>query len=72
MLGERVARVELLQLCPDATRLVGLAEVQYQPVGTPADLQSRLDALKAQGKKVAVLLVANPDGETRFVALSLQ
>jgi len=49
-----------------------IAEVQYQPVGTPADMQSRLDALKAQGKKVAVLLVANPDGETRFVALSLQ
>jgi hypothetical protein len=31
-----------------------------------------LDQLKTQGKKVAVLLVSNPDGETRFVALSLQ
>ena len=49
-----------------------IVEVQYQGVGNPADLQSRLDALKSQGKKVAVLLVANPDGETRFVALSLQ
>ena len=27
---------------------------------------------RAQGKKVAVLLVSNADGETRFVALSLQ
>ena len=49
-----------------------IVEVQYQSVGNPADLQTRLDALKAQGKKVAVLLVSNADGETRFVALSLQ
>ena len=49
-----------------------IVEVQYQPVGTPADLQKRVDELKSQGKKVAVLLVSNGDGETRFVALSLQ
>jgi len=49
-----------------------IVEVQYQPVGTPADLQKRINNLKAQGKKVAVLLVSNGDGETRFVALSLQ
>jgi serine protease Do len=49
-----------------------IVEVQYQGVGNPADLQSRLDQLKTQGKKVAVLLVSNPDGETRFVALNLQ
>jgi serine protease Do len=49
-----------------------IVEVQYQPVGNPADLQTRIDQLKAQGKKVAVLLVSNGDGETRFVALSLQ
>jgi serine protease Do len=49
-----------------------IVEVQYQAVGTPADIQARVDALKTQGKKVAVLLVSNADGETRFVALSLQ
>jgi serine protease Do len=49
-----------------------IVEVQYQGDGNPADLQSRLDQLKTQGKKVAVLLVSNPDGEIRFVALSLQ
>jgi serine protease Do len=49
-----------------------IVEVQYQAVGNPADLQTRIDQLKAQGKKVAVLLVSNGDGETRFVALSLQ
>jgi serine protease Do len=49
-----------------------IVEVQYQSVGNPSDLQTRLDQLKGQGKKVAVLLVSNADGETRFVALSLQ
>jgi serine protease Do len=49
-----------------------IVEVQYEAVGNPADLQTRLEALKTQGKKVAVLLVSNGDGETRFVALSLQ
>ena len=49
-----------------------IVEVQYQAVGTPADLQKRVDDLKSQGKKTAVLLVSNADGETRFVALSLQ
>ena len=49
-----------------------IVEVQYQSVGNPTDLQTRLDQLKGQGKKVAVLLVSNADGETRFVALSLQ
>jgi serine protease Do len=49
-----------------------IVEVQYEAVGNPGDLQTRLEALKTQGKKVAVLLVSNGDGETRFVALSLQ
>jgi serine protease Do len=49
-----------------------IVEVQYEAVGNPTDLQSRLDSLKSSGKKVAVLLVSNADGDTRFVALSLQ
>ena len=49
-----------------------IIEVQYQAVADPADLQKRLDQLKSQGKKIAVLLVSNADGATRFVALSLQ
>jgi serine protease Do len=48
-----------------------IVEVQYEAVGNPAAVQTRIDALKAQGKKVAVLLVSNGNGETRFVALSL-
>jgi len=49
-----------------------IVEVQYEAVANPAAVQARVDALKAQGKKVAVLLVSNGNGETRFVALNLQ
>jgi hypothetical protein len=35
-------------------------------------MQKRLDTLKSQGKKLAVLLVSNGNGDTRFVALNLQ
>jgi serine protease Do len=49
-----------------------IVEVQYEAVGNPSALQARIDALKAQGKKLAVLLVSNGVGETRFVALNLQ
>ncbi len=59
---------------PDKRLVPGdvIVEVQYEAVGNPADMQKRLDQLKSQGKKVAVLLVSNADGETRFVALNLQ
>jgi serine protease Do len=49
-----------------------IAEVQQQPVGTAAELQSRLDKLKKDGKKAVVLLVVTPEGDPTFVALSLQ
>jgi serine protease Do len=49
-----------------------IVQVQYETVGSPADMQKRLDALKTQGKKLVVLLVSNANGDTRFVALNLQ
>ena len=49
-----------------------IVELQQQPVANAADLQARIDKLKKEGKKAAVLLVANGDGDTTFVALSLQ
>jgi serine protease Do len=59
---------------PDKRLAAGdiIVEVQYSAVNTPADLQKRVDQLKSQGKKMAVLLVSNGQGDTRFVALSLQ
>jgi serine protease Do len=49
-----------------------IAEVQQQPVTNAAELQSRVEKLKKDGKKAVVLLVVSPDGDPSFVALSLQ
>ena len=49
-----------------------VVELQQQPVTSPTEFRSRLDALKKEGKKVVVLLVANPDGDTQFVALEVK
>ena len=49
-----------------------IVEVSQEPVSSPADVTKRIDTLKTQGRKSALLLVANPQGEVRFVALSLE
>ena len=49
-----------------------VVEVAQEEVKTAADLQKRIDQLKKDGRKTALLLVANAEGEVRFVALSLQ
>ncbi len=49
-----------------------IAEVQQQPVANATELQQRIEKLKKDGKKAAVLLVVSPDGDPSFVALSLQ
>ncbi|WP_406600808.1 DegQ family serine endoprotease [Microvirga rosea] len=49
-----------------------IVEVGQEPVSTPADVTKRIDAIKSQGRKSALLLVANSQGEVRFVALSIE
>jgi serine protease Do len=49
-----------------------VVEVAQEEVKTAADLQKRIDQLKKDGRKAALLLVSNAEGELRFVALSLQ
>jgi serine protease Do len=49
-----------------------IVEVAQEAVTNAADLQKRIDKLKKDGRKSALLLVANAEGELRFVALSLQ
>src|SRR5882724_6944258 len=49
-----------------------IVEVAQEAVGNAADVKKRLDQLKKDGKKSILLLVANGDGELRFVALSVQ
>lgn len=48
-----------------------IMEVNQEPVKAPADILGKIAALKKDGKKSALLLVANAQGEMRFVALSL-
>ena len=49
-----------------------IVSVQQQPVTTAADLQARIEKLKKEGKKNAVFLLSNGNGDTTFVALNLQ
>jgi serine protease Do len=49
-----------------------IVELQQQPVATAEELQQRLEQLKKEGRKSVALLVANPEGDTQFVALTLQ
>ncbi len=44
-------------------------EINQEPVREPADVIKKIEALKKDGKKSALLLVANGQGEMRFVAL---
>jgi len=49
-----------------------IVEVAQEAVSSAADIKSRIDKLKKDGKKSVLLLVSNGDGELRFVALSVQ
>jgi serine protease Do len=49
-----------------------IVEVAQEAVSNAADIKKRVDQLKKDGKKSILLLVANTDGELRFVALSVQ
>jgi serine protease Do len=49
-----------------------IVEVGQEPVNAPADVTKRIDALKSEGRKSALLLVANAQGEVRFVAVSIE
>jgi serine protease Do len=46
--------------------------VAQEAVTNAADVKKRVDQVKKDGKKSVLLLVANGDGELRFVALSLK
>jgi len=49
-----------------------IVEVNQDPVKDPDDLSKKMNAAKESGKKNALLLVANAQGEVRFVAIALQ
>jgi serine protease Do len=49
-----------------------IVEVGQEPVSSPADVTKRIDTLKTEGRKSALLLVANAQGEVRFVAVPIE
>src|SRR3954471_14952429 len=49
-----------------------IVEVAQEAVSNAADVKKRVEQLKKDGKKSVLLLVANAEGELRFVALSVQ
>src|SRR5436305_3456901 len=49
-----------------------IVESAQDPVDNAADVKKRVEQLKKDGKKSILLLVSNPEGELRFVALSVQ
>lgn len=48
-----------------------ILEINQEPVKDPAEVTKKMAALKSAGKKSALLLVSNGQGEVRFVALAL-
>jgi serine protease Do len=49
-----------------------IVEVAQEAVNNAGDVKKRVEQLKKDGKKSVLLLVSNPEGELRFVALTVQ
>jgi serine protease Do len=49
-----------------------IVEISQTAVANAGDVQKRVEQLKTEGRKSALFLIANADGETRFVAMNLQ
>ena len=49
-----------------------IVEVQQDAASTPELVMKKIEALKKDGKKSVLLLIANAQGDTRFVALPLE
>ena len=49
-----------------------IVEITNEKVSTPEDVASRIDAVRAGGRKTALLLLSDPKGEIRFVAVPLE
>jgi serine protease Do len=72
--GVVVTRIDPNSAAADKRIQVGdvIVEVGQEPVSNPADVTRRIEALKRDGRKSALLLVSNAQGEVRFVAVSME
>ncbi|TIR67335.1 MAG: PDZ domain-containing protein, partial [Mesorhizobium sp.] len=48
-----------------------ITEIAQESVGTPKDVMDRIGALKEQGRKNALLMLASKSGELRFVTIRM-
>jgi serine protease Do len=56
------------RLTPGST----IVQIEQQQMATAADVQKKVDALKKEGRKTALLLVATAEGDNLFVALPIE
>ena len=49
-----------------------IVDVERQPVSTPGDVQRRIEDVRKAGRRSVLLMVAGPNGDGRFVAISLK
>ncbi len=72
--GVLVANVEAGSVAAEKGIVAGsvISEIGQEAVATPADVEKRLAALKKEGRKKALMLVAAPDGQLNFTVLSLE
>ncbi len=72
--GVAITRVDSSSKASDKRVQVGevIVEVGQEAVSSPIDVTRRLEALKKESRKTVLLLVANPQGEVRFVALPIE
>jgi serine protease Do len=49
-----------------------IVEIAQEPVASPDEVKTRIEELKKDGRKSALLLLANKDGDLRFVAVAIE
>jgi serine protease Do len=71
--GVVITGVDAASVAADKRLVAGsvIVAIEQEQVAQPADVQSRVDALKKAGKKTALLLVATAEGDMLFVALPI-
>jgi serine protease Do len=72
--GVVVTRIDATSPAADKRVQAGnvIVEINQQPVKEPRDIASRMADAKKQGRKSALFLVSNGQGEVRFVALPVE
>ncbi len=72
--GVVVTQVDANSLAAEKGLKVGdvIAEVGQEAVETPEDVKARIDALKKEGRKNALFLIASKNGDLRFAVVRIE